>query len=502
MMASSVETGSAERERERGLRSFLLESVTGQVLITLTGGTFVTAFAVKLGASNFQVGILASIAALAQIVQIPSVYLINSLRKRRHIAAAGFALSKLSWLLVVLPLLAGARSLPIGLLTATVALGSAFAAVASCSWNSWLRDVIGASRMGEFFARRLAYSKAVGIFTGLAGGLFVTAWARRSPETLLSGYSILFLAGILFGLMSVYFVWTSPEPPQIPIDVKFLSSLTEPFRDRNFRMLIIFLATWSFSVNLAAPFFAVYMLKRLHFTVAFVMGMAVLSNIMNLVFFRFWGAFADQFSNKAVLAVCAPLCIVCTLAWAFTTLPEPHFLTLPMVVAIHVVVGAATAGVILSSSNIGMKLSPQGKSASYLAASSIVSALASGIAPIIGGMSADYFASRELAILLTWKSPELDFGLRAISFRHWDFFFVLAFALGLYALRRLSLVREEGEVQRRVALREFLQRLRENMLALTTIRGVRQFILLPVEFLRDFTDEDDILPHARPGRTS
>ncbi|MFH1723688.1 MAG: MFS transporter [Elusimicrobiota bacterium] len=473
-----------------------MESVTGQVLISLTSGTFVTAFAVKLGASNAQVGILASIAALSQLVQIPSIYLINRLRDRKIIAMAGFLLSKLSWLLIVLPILWGARSVPMGRLTVAVALSSTFAAAALCSWNSWLRDVIGRSRMGAFFAKRLAYSKAVGIITGLSAGFFVTAWGSYSRETVLASYAILFLGGILFGLMSVYFVWTSPEPPQIPIDVGFLSSILEPFRDRNYRMLIIFLAMWSFSVNLAAPFFTVYMLRRLHFTVAFVMSMSVLSNVMNLIFFRFWGAFADQFSNKGVLAVCAPLCIVSTLSWAFTTLPEPHFLTLPMVIAIHIVVGAATAGVILASSNIGMKLSPKGKSASFLAASSIVSSLAAGIAPVIGGMSADYFASRELSLLLTWKSPALDLGLRAISFRHWDFFFAIAFALGLYALRRLSLVREEGEVQQRVALREFLRRLRARMLALTTVRGMRQFILMPVEFLRDFTEEDDILPHA------
>ncbi|MFH2202316.1 MAG: MFS transporter [Elusimicrobiota bacterium] len=487
----------ARPEQQRGLRNFLLESVTGQVLVSLTSGTFVTAFAVKLGASNAQIGILAAIAALSQLLQVPAVYLINRLQDRKPIAAVGFALSKLSWLLIVVPVLFGARSVPMGLLTATVACSSAFAAVALCTRNSWLRDVIGQDQMGAFFAKRLAYSKAVGIFTGLAAGIFVTVWAKYSRETLLSSYAILFSAGILCGLMSVYFVWTSPEPPRIPIDVKFLSSLLEPFRDRNYRMLIIFLAMWSFSVNLAAPFFTVYMLQRLHFTVAFVMALAVLSNVMNLIFFRFWGAFADQFSNKGVLAVCAPLCIICTLSWAFTTLPEPHFLTLPMVVAIHVVVGAASAGVILASSNIGMKLSPRAKSASFLAASSIVSSLAAGVAPIIGGLSADYFASRELSLLLTWKSPELDFGLRAISFRHWDFFFAIAFVLGLYSLRRLSLVQEEGEVQRKVALREFLQRLRANMLALTTVRGVRQFILLPVESLRDFTDDDDILPHAR-----
>ena len=42
-------------------------------------------------------------------------------------------------------------------------------------------------------------------------------------------------------------------------DKHWLSLLTTPLRDSNFRHLVLFLSSWNFAVNLAAPFFTVYM---------------------------------------------------------------------------------------------------------------------------------------------------------------------------------------------------------------------------------------------------
>ena len=61
----------SDEEIERGLKSVIRDSLTSQVMNTLSGGVFLVAFAMKLGASNTTIGPLASIPPLAQLVQIP-----------------------------------------------------------------------------------------------------------------------------------------------------------------------------------------------------------------------------------------------------------------------------------------------------------------------------------------------------------------------------------------------------------------------------------------------
>lgn len=52
-----------EQETQTGLRAVIRDGIASQIMATLTGGVFLVAFALKLGASNTVIGILAAIPA-------------------------------------------------------------------------------------------------------------------------------------------------------------------------------------------------------------------------------------------------------------------------------------------------------------------------------------------------------------------------------------------------------------------------------------------------------
>jgi len=60
-----------EEEFQSGLRSVIKDGLASQTMVTLTGGVFLVAFALKLGASNLVIGLLAAIPPLTQLIQIP-----------------------------------------------------------------------------------------------------------------------------------------------------------------------------------------------------------------------------------------------------------------------------------------------------------------------------------------------------------------------------------------------------------------------------------------------
>lgn len=190
--------------------------------------------------------------------------------------------------------------------------------------------------------------------------------------------------------------------------------LVQPFRYRNFRNLILFLAAWNFAVNLAAT---VYMLKRLQLNLSMVVALTLFSQMISAVFFRLWGGFADRYSQKTVLRISGPLFLICILAWTFTTLPEKHVFTLSLLVGIHVFAGISTAGITLASGSIGLKTAPKGQATSYLAGLSIVNSLAAGFAPILGGKLIDFFSVRELSVSLQWSGPFKNWNIPTLNLR-------------------------------------------------------------------------------------
>ena len=216
--------------------------------------------------------------------------------------------------------------------------------------------------------------------------------------------------------------------------------------------------------------------------------------MVHFIFIRIWEV-SDRFSNKSVLGVSGPLFLVCIFAWTFTTLPEKHVLTIPLLIAIHIFMGMSMAGVTLASGNIGLKLSPKGQATTYLAAGNLVNSIAAGIAPIFGGEFADFFAGRELSLMLKWTSPARELTFDTLSFQHWDFFFFFAFVIGWYSIHRLSMVKEIGEVEEEIVVDELISEARREMRNLSTVGGLRQTVLFPFSIIKHIKGiKDDFTP--------
>ena len=463
-----------DHDRGEGMRLVFVDGLTSQAMETLASGLFLTAFAVALGASNSVIGFLAAIPSLAQLMQIPGVVIVERVRQRRLVTVLAAAASRASLVLMGLGIiLPTAWVLP---LLIFVAMAHAFfGSIAGCSWNSWMRDLLPADKVSSFFARRMMYSTLLGAVLSLIVAHYLATAQAIWPQQTIVIFSMIAMIGGLVGLVGVGLVWRTPEPKMARRDhtQSMKALMVEPFLSPNYRRMMVFLATWGICANLATPFFTVYMLGTLHLELSTVTMLVICSQLANVVAVRGWGLVADRFSNKTVLRIAGSLFVTCLLGWIFTGNPGPHAATLPMLAVLHVAMGVATAGVTLASASIVLKLSPTGKATAYVAANSVISSLAGGVAPIVGGLLADVFATRQLGITIHWTSPGMEFVMPALQMRHWQFFFAFACIVGLHALYRLKRVRESGDVRNKVVARRILNAARRVIASRSLSRSLR-----------------------------
>jgi len=102
---------------------------------------------------------------------------------------------------------------------------------------------------------------------------------------------------------------------------------------------------------------------------------------------------------------------------------------------------------------------------------------------IVRGRFADFFAERQLSLLLKWTSPGRELTFETFNFQHWDFFFLFAFLIGFYSIHRLTRVREVGEVEEEIVVNELISQVRRDMRNLSTVGGLRQVVNFPVSVL-------------------
>lgn len=471
-------------ERESGLRLFIVEAAFSSGTGALTSGVILTAFALHLDASNLWIGILASAPFLTQLLQLPAILLVEGTRARKRIAVISSIIGR-SMLLVmaVTAFFTGTLPLLVFLLAQYVLCG--LSAVGGCAWNAWIRDLAPENRLGRVFARRTTWTAAVSLTAGLAAALVLEHTESGSFERS-AAFAGMFVAGCISGFISAGIVSRMPEPelPPKPRRLKLLDLLAAPFSDLNFRRLLGFTISWQFAVNFATPFFTVFIVQQLGFDVSLVMVLSAGSQIANLLALRFWGTLSDRFSNKSVLLVSAPVYILGIAAMAGASQSHDNTFVIAWLTALHLLMGAAVAGVTLASTNIALKLSPRGEATAYIAANALAVAFAAGLAPIAGGLLADVFASRQLELLFRWTSPHNTLVL-PLRLSHWDFYFLFAGAIGLYAIHRLTLIAEEGEIDRREMISEVIMQARRSIRNASSIGGLRAATELPSALLRD-----------------
>jgi MFS family permease len=472
-------------ERTHGLRLSIIDGTCSQIMAVLFGGAFLVQYALLMGASNFVIGAIAAIGPVCQLLQIPAIYIIDRTRSRKATTVLTAGAGRIFLVLAAAaPWLASGRA-AMGIFLFGLIMYNALGAIAGCAWTSWMRDFVPQRVMGSYFARRMAVATAAGAALSLLAAFGLDHCKDRLADPKIA-YAAILGVGVLFGILGAAVLSRIPEPAMDTGKSQgLLALLAEPLRDANFRRLIVFLGSWNFAINLAAPFFTVYLLRRLEMSMAWVIGLTVLSQAANVVFLRVWGRLADKYTNKPVLGVSGFLFLISIVLWPFTLLPERHFLTIPLVVMIHVLAGMATAGVAISAGNIALKLAPYGRATSYLALNGVVSGVAATIAPLLAGAVADWFADKQMQLTISWTSATHHLNLPAVHLQGFDFLFVAAFFLGLGSLQWLVAVREQGEVEEDIVVTELLADMRQKIKHISTVGGLRYLTYFPYQRLRD-----------------
>jgi MFS family permease len=447
---------------QSGLRFVIWDGLMAEVMTSLTSGTFLIAMALLLGATNLQIGILSAMPLFTNLAQLASVWLVKKYNNRRAVAVYCAYLARIPLLIIAFCMIFLNLG-SIDLLLFFLFFHYLFGSIAGPSWNSWMKDMVPERMLGNYFARRSSYTQLLNIALSISLALLLEYLKINYPNLQLSTYALLFLIGGLAGLIGGYLLSKAPEPQSYLTEANIISLFSEPFRNKNFRKLLSFNAAWIFGVNIATPFFTVFMMKTMGLALPYIIGLSVVSQLASVLTIRMWGIFSDRYSNKSIISIAGPLYALCIIAWCFVGIYTNFINNLLLLIAIHLLTGFATSGINLSLTNIGLKLAPKNEAIVYLSVKNIITALFSSLGPLIGGLMADFFISRSLLLSLQWKSPYFEKVFRIIQLQQWNFLFLVSAFIVLLSLQLLMSVKEVGEVSKKVVRRIMRTSIKSNL---------------------------------------
>jgi len=377
-----------EKTQHRALTFSTIDGALSAVMGSLAGGMFLMGFAIKiLKAMPQQIGILAALPMFANLVQIFGSIVIEKTGKKKLLCFFSLFISRILWVLIILMPLAIFAPLAdwrIWILVVIIALSSIFGSLAGVSWLAWMSDLVPENIRGAYFGKRNMIASACGMVVVLLGGKFVTIWEARFGETNPFGFVILFALGLATGFIAIFFLSRIPEvESRTKNDVKGFDArvFLNPVRDKNFLTLILFVSAWMFAIQIAAPFYGVYMIEKLNVDFSTITVFGTFSTFATLFMMKIWGPISDKLGNKPVIIVSGWFLIMVPFFWILAV-PGKYYA--PVLIA-HILSGAFMAGATLSQFNILIKLSPQEGRSVYLALFAAITGIVGAVAPIVGG---------------------------------------------------------------------------------------------------------------------
>jgi hypothetical protein len=386
----------------RSMRLSITEGALATSMGTLLSGVFLTGFALSLGASRLQIGILAALPPLATTAQIAGSYLLERQVNRKRLCVGSLAGSRIVWLpLLLVPVwlsVFGANAM-VWPLMLVVGISSTFSAVGGVAWLSWIRDLIPDRERISFLGRRNQFDTALAMILSLGGAAFVDWWQNSGGHSI-NGYIIVLGVGMACGLGGMFLLYKIPDHGKAEKQTHcFAALLGAPLLEPNFRRLIWFYLAWNVAVNIAAPFFTIYMLQKLQLPLWFVTLMYTLGSLAALFTNPFWVRLSQRFGVRPVIFVATFAEAFFPLFWLFVT-PGATWM-LPCIFLI----GVFNAPLATGANNLIFKIAPARSASPFMAIFYAIVSPVAGLAAIAGGYLADRPAVGDQSLGLEMLGP-------------------------------------------------------------------------------------------------
>ena len=343
--------------------------------------TFVSVFAIRLGASNTLVGLLVSLPALISIFWlIPSARVIERQRRRLPIIVLTGFLHRLGYLLIALVPFVLRTHRPEALV-ALVALLTIPAAMASVAFTSMIADVVPIDKRAHVISIRNVLISAVSTVTVLISGKLLDLL----PFPL--NYQLLFGAGFAASLVSLYYVSQIQVADvsmaqyqaqrKAPLTVGFRRLVKQIMNQRDFVRFSASAFVFHWGLYLPAALYAIYRVRRLGASDTWIGLLSMVENAVTILAYFYWGGVASRKGNRLVLLISSLGIVLFPVLTGLSPRIEPLLL-------VSVIGGIFGAGLNLSFFNILLEVCPQERFPSYVAINTTLINVAAFLAPLLG----------------------------------------------------------------------------------------------------------------------
>ncbi|MGQ9595456.1 MAG: MFS transporter [Anaerolineae bacterium] len=357
--------------------------------------TFLEVFAVRLGATSLQVGLLTALPALVNVaVPVPAARLLDRAGQRVPLILRAVVWQRVAYLLLALVPFLGPHWRVDGIVM-LVALSTIPAAVLNLGITVLIGDLVAPQDRAVVVSRRNVILSGTTMLVATAGGW----WLDLVPFPL--NYQTLFGAAACASLLSLRYLRRIAGPeipgarPAAPVGVRWLqlkAAWGELATQRKFLLFCASAFVYHWGLYLPTALYSIYRVRYLGANDRWIGSFMTLHTITTIAGYWLAGGLARRWGEERMLVLGAG-------GLAFYPILTGLSTSLPPLLGVSAWGGLVGAWLNLALFNVSLALAPEGQRATYVALYTVVVNLAACAAPLVGSALAGAMGIREAMIL-------------------------------------------------------------------------------------------------------
>ncbi len=377
--------------RLAGIRWFWLDGIFTTVSDNLYLG-FIILYALAYGASTSELGLLAAIQNLLGAVSLfPGARLADRARRRKWLVTWSVGgVARVSLLaLALVPWVASTPRAAIWLIIGLNGLRSFMSNFGNPAWTVLIGELVPRFLRAAYFANRnLTMGLAALLVAPLAGWLIKAGNGLGGLPQL--GYQAVFLLAFGTGLLGTLCFLRIPEPHGMPRTA--CPTGAGPLwgaiaGNRTFMGLVVSGFVWNLALQVAAPFFNVYLVRDLGAGAGTVGILAGVNTLFGLIGSAVFGRFMDRAGAVRTQALTGLMIPIIPTAWIWVSAPW-------QVGVLEAYAGLVWAGYNLANFTLLLELTPSAHRSQAVALYQTVVFGSAVLGPLLGGWLADALGFR------------------------------------------------------------------------------------------------------------
>jgi len=280
--------------------------------------SYVTPFALHLGASELAIGLLGGLPAIAAAsVMLLTDRICRLIDSRLKLISRAISFHAVSIICVPFVFLMPQPAQVPGFILLTMA-GTLFNALAHPAWSSLMSDTVEKWNYGKYFAWRNRILGFLNMLASAGAGVYL----HYCPDEK-TGFILLFLLAGVCRSVSAYYLGKMDD---IRVSVakrhqfSYLSFVRALPRS-NYARFVFYISFLNLATFIAVPFFAVYMLQHLGFGYLQYAVITATGSLVGLLSLPFWGKLADHHGTAVIIKSTAWIIPIVPCLWVFGSHP-------------------------------------------------------------------------------------------------------------------------------------------------------------------------------------